>query len=46
MRAGFSAYVYYNMINHMFGDGKGGGNASELSTFAYVLGIMPDMQPE
>ena len=34
----FSAYVYYNMINHMFGDGKGGGNASELSTFAYVLG--------
>lgn len=38
MRAGFSAYVYYNMINHMFGDGKGGGNASELSTFAYVLG--------
>lgn len=38
MRAGFSAYVYYNMIDHMFGDGKGGGNTSQLSTFAYILG--------
>ena len=38
LRNGFSAYVYYNMLNHMFGDGKGGGNPNQLSSFAYVMG--------
>lgn len=38
LRAGFSAYVYYNMVDHMFGDGKGGGNPDFLSKMAYVMG--------
>lgn len=38
LRAGFSAYVYYNMVDHMFGDGTGGGNPAFLSKMAYVMG--------
>ena len=38
MRMGFSAYVYYNMVNHFFGDGAGGGDTSEPGKFAYILG--------
>lgn len=37
MRAGFGAYVYYNMLNHFFGDGTGGGDTSKPSTFAYIM---------
>lgn len=38
MRGGFSAYIYYNMINNMFGDCVGGGNTSSYSTMGYVFG--------
>ena len=37
MRVGFSAYVYYNMLDHFFGDGKGGGNTSQPGKAAYIL---------
>lgn len=38
MRHGFNAYVYYNMLDHFFGDGAGGGDKSSLAKFAYVMG--------
>lgn len=37
MRMGFSAYVYYNMLDHFFGDGKGGGATSQPGKAAYIL---------
>lgn len=38
LRHGFNAYIYYNMLDHFFGDGTGGGDKSSPAKFAYVMG--------
>ena len=38
MQAGFSAYVYYSLHKHMFGNGNWGGNMNELNKRAYIFG--------
>lgn len=38
MKAGFNAYVYYNMLNNMFGDAKGGGSTNTPNRYAYAMG--------
>ena len=37
MKVGFSAYVYYNMLDHFFGDGTGGGDTSLPGKAAHLL---------
>ena len=37
MRVGFSAYVYYNMLDNFFGDGTDGSKTSQPGKWAYIL---------